>query len=82
MAKAEDETTVNESYSVTVPATIRRMLGVEPGDKIRWRVTEDDDLVVELVEQRKRALSDLDPVDFGEPTHAAEDHDEIAAHDT
>ena len=30
----EDETTVNESYSVTVPAAVRRAAGVDAGDKI------------------------------------------------
>lgn len=73
--EVEDETTVNESFSVTVPAAVRRAAGVEAGDKVRWSVDEDGSLSVELVKQRYGAFSDLDPVDIGESTDAAEDHD-------
>ncbi|WP_253736756.1 AbrB/MazE/SpoVT family DNA-binding domain-containing protein [Halohasta salina] len=74
----EGETTVNESYSVTVPAAIRQEAGVDAGDKLRWRVDEDGSLSVELVKQQYGAFSELDPVDIGEPTDAADDHDLIA----
>lgn len=74
----EDETTVNESYSITVPAAIRREAGVDAGDKLRWRVDDDGALSVELVKQQYGAFSQLDPVDIGEPTDAAEDHDLVS----
>jgi len=74
----EDETTVNESYSVTVPAAVRRKAGVEAGDKLRWQVDDDGSLSVELVKQRYGAFADVEPVDTGEPTNAADDHDLIA----
>jgi len=74
----EDETTVNESYSVTVPAAVRREAGVEAGDKLRWQVDDDGSLSVELVKQRYGAFADVEPVDTDEPTNAAEDHDLIA----
>lgn len=76
--EAEDETTVNESYSVTVPAAVRRAAGVEAGDKLRWHVDEDGSISVRLVKQQYGAFSKLEPVDVGEPTDAAEDHDHIA----
>ena len=76
--EVEDETTVNESYSVTVPAAIRREAGVEAGDKIRWHVDEEGDLSIKLVKQQYGAFSRLDPVDSGEPTDAVDDHDLIA----
>lgn len=75
---AEDETTVNESYSVTVPAAVRREAGVEAGDKIRWQVGDDGQLSVELVKQSYGAFSRLDPVDIDEPSDAADDHDFVA----
>lgn len=71
----EDETTVNESFSVTVPAAVRREAGVEPGDKLRWRVDDEGQLSVEVVKQRYGAFSELEPVDVGEETDAAGDHD-------
>jgi bifunctional DNA-binding transcriptional regulator/antitoxin component of YhaV-PrlF toxin-antitoxin module len=76
--EVEDETTVNDSYSVTVPAAVRREAGLEAGDKIRWHVDEDGTLSVELVKQQYGAFSKLEPVDTGEPTDAAEDHDLLA----
>lgn len=75
----EDETTVNESYSVTVPAAVRRQANIEAGDKLRWSVDEAGTVSVEIVKQRYGAFSGLDPVDTGEETHAAEDHD-LAGH--
>jgi bifunctional DNA-binding transcriptional regulator/antitoxin component of YhaV-PrlF toxin-antitoxin module len=76
--EVEDETTVNESYSVTVPAAVRREAGVEAGDKLRWHVDADGSLSVELVKQRYGVFSKLEPVDIGEETDAAADHDLVA----
>lgn len=69
---------MNESYSVTVPAAVRREAGVEAGDKIRWHVDDEGDLSIELVKQRYGAFSQLEPIDIDESTDAAEDHDLLA----
>jgi len=69
---------VNESYSITVPASVRREADVEAGDKLRWHVDEQGRISVELVKQQYGAFSELDPVDTGESTDAAEDHDLVA----
>jgi bifunctional DNA-binding transcriptional regulator/antitoxin component of YhaV-PrlF toxin-antitoxin module len=76
--EVEDETTVNESYSVTVPAAVRREADVQSGDKIRWYVDEDGALSVELVKEQYGVFSRLEPVDIGDSTDAATDHDLIA----
>lgn len=76
--RVEDETTVNESYSVTVPAAVRRIAGIEAGDELRWIVDEDGTISVEPVDKRHGAFSELDPVDTGEETHATADHDLVA----
>ena len=73
--RVEDETTVNNSYSITVPAAVREKAEIEAGDKIRWTVDEDGSLSVEVVQQRYGAFSELEPIDIGEETHAADDHD-------
>lgn len=67
-----DETTVNDSHSVTVPSEIRERLDIQPGDKLRWTLTGEGELRVEVVKQQYGALSDLDPVDIGEDTNAVE----------
>jgi len=71
--EASDETTVNDRYAVTVPAPIREQLDVEPGDKIRWAVTDEGELTVEVIKQQYGVFDDFQPVDAGE-THAAADH--------
>lgn len=72
-----DETTVNDSYSVTVPAAIRREADIEAGDKLRWRIEPDGTLRVDVISQRTGAFSELDPIDIGEATDAAADHDVV-----
>lgn len=76
--RVEDETTVNDSYSITVPAAVRRQADIEAGDKLRWVVDEEGTLSVEVVKQRYGAFSELEPVDIGEDTNAADDHDVVA----
>lgn len=73
-----DETTVNDSHSVTVPAEIRDRLDIEPGDKLRWALGEDGELRVEVVRQRYGAFADLEPVDIGEETNAVEETEDYA----
>lgn len=61
----EDETTVNDSYSVTVPAAVRERADVEPGDKIRWAVDEDGTVSIEVVKQRVGVFEDFQPASMG-----------------
>ena len=60
------ETVVNDSGMITVPAEVRRRLDLGPGDKLRWRVSESDELHVEAVHQREGVFDDFEPVDAGE----------------
>lgn len=69
-----DETTVNDHYAVTVPAPVRNRLDIEPGDKVRWTVTDDGDLEIDVVKESRGVLEGFEPVDMGD-THAARDHD-------
>lgn len=66
MTTDDNETTVNESYSVTVPARIRERVDLEPGDRLRWAVEDDGRLVAEIVRERYGASESLDPIDMGE----------------
>ncbi|MFB6227784.1 MAG: AbrB/MazE/SpoVT family DNA-binding domain-containing protein [Halobacteriales archaeon] len=66
MSSDDAETTVNESYAVTIPAAIRERVDVEPGDHLRWIVDDDDRLLAEIVRERYGAAEDLDPIDMGE----------------
>ena len=76
--EVEDEATVTDSYSVALPAAIRRAADIEAGDKICWRVDDDGTLSVEHIKQRYEAFDDIEPVDIGETTDVADDHDRLA----
>ncbi|GAA0277884.1 AbrB/MazE/SpoVT family DNA-binding domain-containing protein [Halobacterium noricense] len=55
-----EETKVSDRGMVTIPASLRRRLDIEAGDKLRWNVTEKGDLTVEVVRQRYGAFEDDD----------------------
>jgi len=73
-----EETTVSDRGMVTIPADIRRRLGIDAGDKLRWTVDEDGDLTVAVVHQREGVFDDFEPVDAGE-TDAVEVEREFGA---
>jgi len=66
MATEDTETTVNQSYAVTIPAAIREDLDLEPGDRLNWSIDEEGRLVAEIVRERYGAFDDLEPIDMGE----------------
>jgi bifunctional DNA-binding transcriptional regulator/antitoxin component of YhaV-PrlF toxin-antitoxin module len=72
--QVEDETTINDSYAVTVPAIVRRQAGIEAGDKLRWTVDVDGHLSVQVVKQRVGVFDDFEPVPMGGDGARAHDH--------
>lgn len=60
-----DESTVTENYAATIPASVRSRLNVHPGDKLRWRATEEGKLEVEIIRQREGALDEFEPESMG-----------------
>lgn len=57
---APEETTVSDRGMVTIPASLRRRLDIEAGDKLRWDSDEEGNLSVEVVRQRYGAFEDDD----------------------
>ena len=55
-----EETAVSDRGMVTIPASLRRRLDIEPGDRLRWAVGEDGGLSVRVVRQRYGAFEDDD----------------------
>lgn len=60
-----EETTVSDRGMVTIPASLRQRLDIEPGDKLRWRVDEEGSLEVAVVKQQYGAFDDFEPVPMG-----------------
>jgi len=54
--EAPEETTVSDRGMVTIPASLRRRLDIEAGDKLRWHIDEEGELSVEVVRQRYGAF--------------------------
>ena len=71
------ETKVSDRGMVTIPASLRDRLDIEPGDKLRWQV-KDGDLTVEVVRQRYGAFDDFEAVPMG--GDGLETHD-LAGHE-
>lgn len=57
----EQETTVNDSGSVTIPKLVRDSADIDAGDKIRWTVDGDGNVSVEVVKERTGAFDDIEP---------------------
>lgn len=73
-----EETKVSDRGMVTIPAALRRRLGIEAGDKLRWYADDDGNLSVEVIHQREGVFDDFEPVDAGE-TDAVEAESEFGA---
>lgn len=62
---APEETKVSDRGMVMIPASLRRRLDIEPGDKLRWDTADDGTLSVKIVNQRYGAFDDFEPVSMG-----------------
>lgn len=61
-----DETTVGDDYAVRIPARVRKQLDVSPGDRIRWGVSDDGTLKIDVVEQEYDVFGDAETVSLGD----------------
>lgn len=60
-----EETRISDRGMVTIPASIRRRLDIEPGDAIQWEVDDEGNLRVEVVRKRYGAFDDFEPASMG-----------------
>ena len=60
-----EETKVSDRGMVTIPASLRRRLDIEPGDKLRWDTADDGTLSVKVIKQRYGAFDGFEPVSMG-----------------
>jgi len=61
-----DESKVEDDNAVRIPTRVRDQLDVSPGDRVRWNVTDDGELTVEVVEQEYGVFEDAPVVSLGE----------------
>lgn len=58
-----------------IPARIRRHLGIDDGDRLRWLIQDDGSLRVEVVPRRTETFAEFDGYDGPEETEVVTDHD-------
>jgi len=76
---APEETKVSDRGMVTIPASLRRRLDIEAGDKLRWDTDDEGNLSVEIVRQRYGAF-DGDDLKASMGGDGQETHD-LAGHE-
>lgn len=68
---AESKVSGNQA---NIPAPIRRALGIEDGDRLRWRY-RDDVLAVEVIDRRERTFAGFEGYSGGPGGDVVADHD-------
>ena len=68
------ESTVSGNQA-NIPARIRHELGIDDGDHLRWEVTDDGRLSVEVVQQETGSFAEFDGYAGPESTDVTADHD-------
>jgi AbrB family looped-hinge helix DNA binding protein len=71
------ESRVTEGMAASIPAAVRRSLGIEPGDQLVWNV-QGERVEVRVKRGRRRGFVDFKGFDFGRDTKGAKDHDEVS----
>ncbi|WP_049899788.1 AbrB/MazE/SpoVT family DNA-binding domain-containing protein [Natrinema sp. J7-1] len=69
---AESKVSGNQA---NIPARIRRRLGIDDGDRLRWNVEDDGAVRVEVVPRRGGSFADFTGYDGDEETDATTGHD-------
>lgn len=72
--RVDAESTVSGNQA-NIPAGIRHELGIDDGDQLRWEVTDDGRLRVEVVQQEVGSFADFDGYAGSEATDVTADHD-------
>ena len=69
---AESKVSGNQA---NIPARVRRALGINDGDQLRWQLEDDGTVRVRVVQQRTGTFADFDGYAGAEPTDVTSDHD-------
>ena len=76
---AESKVSGNQA---NIPARIRRELGIDDGDHLRWQLEADGSLRVRVVRQQPGTFADFDGYEGEETTDVTAEHDAWGVDDT
>jgi bifunctional DNA-binding transcriptional regulator/antitoxin component of YhaV-PrlF toxin-antitoxin module len=69
---AESKVSGNQA---NIPARIRRELGIDDGDQLRWHLEKDGSIRVHVIQQRTGTFSDFEGYDGDTETDVTTNHD-------
>lgn len=69
---AESKVSGNQA---NIPARIRRALGIDDGDQLRWHIEDDGSVRIQVVQQKTGTFTEFDGYDGEEATDVTTDHD-------
>jgi bifunctional DNA-binding transcriptional regulator/antitoxin component of YhaV-PrlF toxin-antitoxin module len=69
---AESKVSGNQA---NIPARIRRELGIDDGDQLRWHIEDDGSVRVQVVQQRTGMFAEFDGYEGDETTDVTREHD-------
>ncbi|WP_123537804.1 AbrB/MazE/SpoVT family DNA-binding domain-containing protein [Halosimplex salinum] len=69
---AESKVSGNQA---NIPARVRRELGIDDGDQLRWHVEEDGTVRVEVVQQEAGTFAKFEGYDGESATDVSAEHD-------
>lgn len=69
---AESKVSGNQA---NIPARIRRELGIEDGDHLRWHLTDDRTVHVQVIQQETGTFAEFDGYDGERATDVVAEHD-------
>jgi bifunctional DNA-binding transcriptional regulator/antitoxin component of YhaV-PrlF toxin-antitoxin module len=73
--EAVDSESKVSGNQANIPAHIRRELGIDDGDRLRWQIEDDGTLRVHVVRQRSGTFSGFDGYDGDRETDVETEHD-------
>lgn len=71
-ADAESKVSGNQA---NIPARIRRALGIDDGDQLRWHLEDNGTVSVRVVQQERGTFADFDGYDGDSKTDVTAEHD-------
>jgi bifunctional DNA-binding transcriptional regulator/antitoxin component of YhaV-PrlF toxin-antitoxin module len=72
--RVDAESTVSGNQA-NIPARIRRELGIDDGDQLRWHLEADGTVRVRVVRQQTGTFAEFDGYDGEETTDVTSEHD-------
>jgi len=72
---SDDSESKVSGNQANIPARIRRELDIDDGDTLRWRIEDEGEIRVQVVQQRDGTFGAFEDYDGDQDTTVTTDHD-------